>query len=118
MTNEISNINPRRRGAALAVAALAAAALVSACGSTKTGTTEATGKKLEVARVEKSIEQSIVGEKHMHATVSCPAVEQKQGVTFTCTATGTVVKGNKAIPFSTPFTVEQLNNKGYVYYHS
>jgi hypothetical protein len=29
-----------------------------------------------------------------------------------------VTKGGKAVSFHTPFTVEQVNNKGYVYYHS
>jgi hypothetical protein len=118
MNNEISTISPTRRAFSLAATALVAAALLSACGSSGGGGSTTTGKKLEVARVEKSIEGSILNEKHMHATVTCPEVEQKAGDTFTCVATGTVTKGNTAVPFRTPFTVEQVNDKGYVYYHS
>jgi hypothetical protein len=111
--------SPARRVFSLSATALVAVALLSACGSSSSSSsTEATGKKLEVARVEKSIEGSILQEKHMHATVSCPVVEQKQGNTFTCIATGTVTKGKTQTPFRTPFTVEQVNDKGYVYYHS
>jgi len=119
MTNEIPTTSPTRRAVSLAAAALVAVALVSACGSSSKTTTETTtGKKLEVARVEKSIENSIAEEKKMHAVVTCPSVEQKEGISFTCVATGTVTKGGKAVSFHTPFTVEQVNNKGYVYYHS
>jgi len=43
-------------------------------------------------------------------------VEQKAGVEFTCYATGTI--GKKKTPYRTPFTVTQVNNSGYVTYHS
>ena len=112
----------RARGKIAVVGAmLAATALVSACGGSSSNTSSSgggTGKPLDTSRVEKSIEQSIIAEKHEHAVVTCPAVEQKQGVSFTCYATGTVGTGSHKVPFHTPFTVEQLNGKGYVYYHS
>lgn len=68
--------------------------------------------------MEKSIEDSVAAEKHMHAVVSCPSVEQRQGLSFTCYATGTLKNGNHTVAFKTPFVVEQVNAKGYVYYHS
>jgi Domain of unknown function (DUF4333) len=112
------------RRAPLPVAALAAAALVSACGGSSSSpesssSGSATGKKLDVARVELSIEQSVLSEKHLVAHVTCPAsVEQRTGNTFTCYATGTVGTGAHKAAFRTPFTVEQVNDKGGVYYHS
>lgn len=105
-----------RRGALLAAAGLASAALVSACGSSSTST-GSTGKKLDVARVEASIEESILAKRHLHSTVTCPAgIEQKAGNDFTCYATGTI--GKKKTPYRTPFEVTQVNNNGYVTYHS
>jgi len=116
------------RGAALAAAALAAAGLIAACGgSSKSAkaTPEGTqvggnGKKLDVARVARAIELRIEEERHLHSKVRCPAeVEQRQGNTFTCIAEGTE-KGRtgRLETYRTPFTVEQLNSKGYVYFHS
>jgi len=107
-----------RRGAALAATGLAAATLVSACGSSSTETSNSpSGKKLDVARVQASIEESILLKRHLRSTVTCPAsVEQKAGVEFTCYATGTI--GKKKTPYRTPFTVTQVNNSGYVTYHS
>jgi hypothetical protein len=102
-------------------ATLAATVLVSACGGSSSNTSSSgggTGKPLDTSRVEKSIELSILSQKKEHAVVTCPTVEQKQGVTFTCYASGTVGTGNHKAAFHTPFTVEQLNGKGYVYYHS
>jgi hypothetical protein len=112
----------RARGSMLvAGATLAATVIVSACGgssSNNSSSSGGSGKPLDTSRVEKSIELSIVGQKHEHAVVTCPPVEQKQGLTFTCYATGTVGSGAHKAAFRTPFTVEQLNGKGYVYYHS
>ena len=71
---------------------------------------------MDTSRVAISIEQSILTKRHLHATVSCPAVvPQEQGRTFVCTAT---TRSTKA-PFTvskTPFTVTVQNNKGYVTY--
>jgi hypothetical protein len=101
--------------------ALAAAAAIGACGGSSSSSSESgpTGKKLDVARVQLAIQESILHEKHFHATVSCPtSVEQRKGNNFTCYATGTVHHGNKTENFRTPFEVEQVNSLGNVYYHS
>ena len=70
-----------------------------------------------MSRGSASIEESILLKRHLRSTVTCPAsVEQKAGVEFTCYATGTI--GKKKTPYRTPFTVTQVNNSGYVTYHS
>jgi hypothetical protein len=115
---------PTPRSAALAATALVTAALVAACGGSGSGSTSGegkpTGKALDLTRVERQIEVSILSEKHMRATVTCPSyVEQRQGNNFTCYATGTARgKNGRQEPFRTPFTVEQVNDRGYVYFHS
>jgi hypothetical protein len=115
----IGHQRPIHRRAALIAGALAAAALIGACGSSSSSSS-GTGHKLDTARIELSIQQSIASEKHMTSKVTCPAVvEQRAGNSFTCVATGTVVgRGGRVGHFSTPFTVEQVNGNGYVNYHS
>jgi hypothetical protein len=107
-----------RRGALLAAAGLASATLISACGSSSTTSSSGgTGKKLDMTRVAASIEESILLKRHLHSTVTCPAgIEQRAGNDFTCFATGTI--GAKKTPYRTPFQVTQVNNNGYVTYHS
>jgi hypothetical protein len=107
-----------RRGALLAAVGLASATLVSACGSsTTTSSSGGTGKKLDMARVAAAIEESILLKRHLRSTVTCPSgIEQKAGNDFTCYATGTI--GKKKTPYRTPFQVTQVNNNGYVTYHS
>ena len=108
-----------RRGALLAATGLASASLISACGSSSTSSSSSTtsGKKLDVARVAASIEESILLKRHLRSTVTCPTgIEQGAGIDFTCYATGTI--GKKKTPYRTPFTVTQVNNNGYVTYHS
>jgi hypothetical protein len=115
----------RARGAAV-VAALAGAALLSACGSSSSSTSTSGSSPttdLNTARIAKSIEESILKERHIHAKVSCPAVvPQETGKTFTCiaTSTSTTTKGGKATSatVTTPFTVTVQNSRGYVTYHS
>jgi hypothetical protein len=115
----------RARGGAL-IAALAGAALLSACGSSSStsGTSgSAPTTDLNTARISKSIEESILKERHIHAKVSCPAVvPQETGKTFTCiaTSTSTTSKGGKTstATVTTPFTVTVQNSRGYVTYHS
>lgn len=109
------------RRAPVLVGALAAAVLVSACGGSSSKNEETsggTGKPLDISRVEKAIEESVVRQRHLHTVVTCPAVEQKKGLTFTCYASGTVTKNGHTESFKTPFTVEQVNSSGSVYYHS
>src|SRR5262249_12546588 len=71
-----------RRGATGAIAALVCAALVSACGgSSSTGS--ASNTNLNTGRVGKSIEQTLLEKRHVHAAVVCPgAVPQETGRTF------------------------------------
>jgi hypothetical protein len=103
------------RGAIVAVAALACAALLSACGSS-TSTTSTKATNLDTARVARSIEQSVLTERHLVVTVTCPVtVPQETGRTFVCTATGKS-KTKPPTAINTPFTVTIQNSKGYVTY--
>ena len=111
-----------RRGGVVAVTALACVALMSACGSSSPSTSSAPAKtNLDTARVEVSIEQSILSERHIHAKVTCPAVvPQEQGRKFACIAT--TYKGKtptgKTPTGKTPFAVTVQNDKGYVTYQA
>jgi hypothetical protein len=113
----IARVVRTRRGAIVAVAALVSAALISACGSS-TSSTSSTGTKtnLDVARVARSIEQNILAQRHLRATVVCPpVVPQELGRVFECIAT---TRSTKA-PFTearTPFVVTIKNKGGYVTY--
>ena len=100
------------RGSAAVVAALATAIAMSACGSSTSSTSSTSVKtNLNTPHVERAIEQSILNERHVHATVICPkVVPQEKGHNFTCIAR----VGKK----TTPFTVVQQNNGGYVTYQA
>jgi hypothetical protein len=64
---------------------------------------------LDIARVERAIEQSISAQRDLRSTVVCPAeVIQKAAVAFTCTAT---VAGR-----SYPFDVTEVDDQGHVRY--
>lgn len=98
----------RCRGVALAAAC---AGLLGACGSgTATTTTY-----LNTARVAAAIERSIQSQRHLKATVVCPAkVVQKPG-RFPCIAT-TVNAKKPHKTTKTAFVVTIHNDKGYVTY--
>ena len=104
---------PRSAGV---VVALACAALIGACGSSKSATTSNPKAKLDTARVARSIEQSILAQRHLSSTVVCPTgVRQEKGKTFECVATTrTITKPVKV--GKTPFVVTIQNDKGYVTY--
>ena len=71
---------------------------------------------LNTARVAKSIEASVLSERHLTVKVICPtAVPQETGRTFICTATGHSTTKPSTVT-TTPFTVTIQNNKGYVTY--
>ena len=107
-----------RRKALLVPAALATALLIGACGSSS-NETSSTGKKLDMARVVKSIEQSFLEKRHIVAHVSCPSSEeQKAGNNFVCTASGFTGSGANKKPFTVHVGVTQANDKGYVTYVS
>jgi anti-sigma factor RsiW len=97
------------------VLALACAALIGACGSSKSATSQSKAK-LDTARVARSIEQSILAQRHLRSTVVCPtAVPQVKGETFECLATTrTITKPVKV--GKTPFLVTIQNGNGYVTY--
>lgn len=64
---------------------------------------------LDVTKVQHAIEASILAQRHLHSTVSCPAqVLQRANVDFTCTAT---VAGKRY-----PFAVSETNAAGHVRY--
>ena len=65
--------------------------------------------ELNTAHIAYAIEQSILAQRHIHATVSCPSPEPKRkGVQFVCIATTTAGR--------TPFVVSELTDQGYVHY--
>lgn len=64
---------------------------------------------LDSAKVQRAIGRSIRSQRHLHATVTCPAeVLQQAGVGFTCTAT----VGGRAYPFA----VTEIDADGHVRY--
>jgi hypothetical protein len=106
-----------RRGAIVAITALACAALLSACGGSSSSTSSTSTTNLDTARVARSIEASVLSERHLHVKVTCPVtVPQEAGRTFVCTAIGHSTKNPSVITTSTPFTVTIQNDKGYVTY--
>jgi hypothetical protein len=98
------------RAIAVTLACVACAGLIGACGSTTEKTTY-----LDVGRVERSIERSILAERNLLATVVCPTrVVQRPGK-FPCIATTvSAKKPHKSV--KTPFLVTIHNDKGYVTY--
>jgi hypothetical protein len=95
---------------------------VSACGGSSSSPGSPSGKPaangtLNTPRVALAIEQSILSERHIHASVVCPAnIPQEKGFTFTCVATTYTSKGHH--PVHTTFTVSQTDSAGHVYYQS
>jgi Domain of unknown function (DUF4333) len=64
---------------------------------------------LDIAKVERAIEQSIRSQRHLPSTVTCPAeVIQRAGIAFTCKAS---VGGR-----SYPFAVREVDGDGHVRY--
>jgi hypothetical protein len=113
---------PRRAGpirlqrAGVAAAALGCAVLLGACGSSKTSTTSSStpAANLDTARVARSIQSSILAQRHLSAKVICPAVvPQQPGKTFECIAT---TRSGKHPAIKTPFIVTVQSSKGYVTY--
>ncbi len=107
-------LNPAASGA---LATLACAALISACGSSGSKSSSGAAKtNLNTTRVAESIEQSILAQRHLTATVTCPPlVVQEAGRTFECVATIPNAK-QPSKPTKTPFIVTIHNSKGYVTY--
>lgn len=92
-------------------------ALLSACGSAAGSSTTTTAKPvdLDVARVERAIERSILAQRHLKSTVVCPATVPQRPGKFPCIATTLSVKKPHR-PIKTPFVVTIHNSKGLVSY--
>ena len=103
------------RAAGIALALLACGGLLAACGSSKSSTSK--GKtNLDTARVARSIEQSILTQRHLRSKVVCPtSVPQEKGRKFECVATTETVKRPVKVG-KTPFVVTVQNDNGYVTY--
>ena len=96
------------RRALLAATLLACAAPLAACGSSK-GSGAA---QLSTAQTRAAIEESILRQRHIRATVTCPSgVARAKGVTFQCLA----VSSSGA---RTTFNVLEINDRGSVRYSS
>jgi len=66
---------------------------------------------LNVAKVQRAIEASVLHQRHLRATASCPAeVLQRAGLVFQCTA---VIDGEA---HRYPFVVSELDDAGHVRY--
>ncbi len=101
----------------MAASAVLCAVLLGACGSSSGSPTATTAKTtyLDVARVERAIERSILAQRHLKSTVKCPAKVPQRPGKFACVATTlSVKKPHRAI--KTPFIVTIRNNKGAVTY--
>ena len=112
--------NPRAAracGRVLAVlTTLAFAAVLSACGSKSSTSSTPAKVKVDTAKVARSIEQSILAQRHLPSTVVCPVtVRAERGKTFACIATTHTVK-KPSTPVKTTFLVTVQNNRGGVTY--
>lgn len=116
-TSSISRAVRAPRGALLAASALACAALLSACGSSNSSSTGSTATKtVNSSQVARSIEESVLTERHIHATVVCPtAVPAEKGRTFECIATSHSTT-KPSVETKTPFLVTVQTSAGYVTY--
>lgn len=66
---------------------------------------------LNIAKVQQAIEASVLSQRRLHATVSCPReVLQQAGLVFRCTAT---ITGQTR---RYPFVVSEIDNAGHVRY--
>ncbi|MGD0455652.1 MAG: DUF4333 domain-containing protein [Solirubrobacteraceae bacterium] len=66
---------------------------------------------LNIARVQRAIEASVLSQRRLHATASCPAeVLQQAGLVFRCTAV--IAGGTRRYPFS----VSEVDSAGHVRY--
>ncbi len=66
---------------------------------------------LDVAKVQRAIAASVLAQRHVHATVTCPSeVIQQAGVVFSCTAA--IAGGSHRYPFE----VSETDDAGHVRY--
>ena len=103
------------RGIGLGLIVLVTAGLIGGCGSSGSSTTTKT-INLNTPHVAQAIEHSILHERHVHATVTCPAViVQQKGKNFVCIAT---TRDSSGVAHKTPFAVTQKNDSGDVTYRA
>jgi hypothetical protein len=108
-TPRVARFAGRARPAAAAILAFTLGLLVAACGS---GSSTTNSEFLSTKQTKGAIEESILAQRHIHATVVCPTeVVREKGVTFQCVAT--TPTGAKTV-----FRVVEANGKGYVEYSS
>jgi anti-sigma factor RsiW len=112
--------NPRAARACDRVVAvlttLAVAAVLSACGSKSSTSSTPAKVNVDTAKVARSIEQSILAQRHLASTVVCPVtVPAERGKTFECVATTHAAK-KPHTPLKTTFLVTVQNNRGGVTY--
>jgi Domain of unknown function (DUF4333) len=92
------------------------AVALAACGSSSKSSGSKGKTNLNTARVARSIEQSILSQRHLRSRVVCPAaVPQEKGRTFECIATTETIK-RPVKHAKTPFVVTIQNDNGYVTY--
>jgi hypothetical protein len=105
-----------RTGLAAVAGALACATLMSACGSSSKTTSTSNPTNVNTAQVARSIQQSILAQRHLTATVACPpVVVAGRGKTFECVATTQSTK-KPTHAIRTPFVVTIQNSRGGVTY--
>jgi hypothetical protein len=93
---------------------LAFAAALSSCGSKSSTSSTPAKVNVDTAKVARSIEQSILAQRHLASTVVCPpTVPAERGKTFECIAT---TQTAKKPPVKTTFVVTVQNNRGGVTY--
>ena len=110
------HLNRASRVAGGSLAVLACAGLLAACGSSNSNSNGSAKTKLNTARVARSIEQSILTQRHLRSKVVCPtSVPQEKGRKFECVATTETVKRPVKVG-KTPFVVTVQNANGYVTY--
>ena len=93
----------------MAICAIALGLVLAACGS---GSSNTSSEFLSTKQTRAAIEESILTQRHIHASVVCPTeVVREKGVTFQCVAT--TPNGAKTV-----FRVVEANGRGYVEYSS
>lgn len=93
--------------------ALTCVGLITACGASSSSGTST--KSLDVARVERAIEHSIMSQRHLNSKVVCPAKVLQRPGKFACIAT-TVSPKKPHKEIKTGFLVTIHNSRGYVTY--
>ena len=119
-SNPAESPNPKaaraRTSVVVVLTLLVLAAVLSACGSKSSTSSTPAKVNVDTAKVARSIEQSILAQRHLPATVVCPVtVAAERGKTFECVATTHTAKKPQT-PVKTPFIVTVQNNRGGVTY--